>query len=209
MKKIATLVAVAGLASIASAQTFTGSTFTPPDSNPAGASGTALASGLTNPIQSVSVNIIMSHTWVGDLVATLTSPGGTTFTLFSRAGSTTLTGVGSSANLVVGTGYNFTDTATTNFWPGVGGWGSTTSATNLPNGNYRTTASLTGAATSLDAAFGGQDGNGTWTLFMSDNAGGDIPSAVDWSVTITQVPTPGAAALLGLAGLVAARRRRA
>lgn len=214
MKKIAMLVGVAGLAFAANAQTFgpgTGGSIpdfvtTPGVLN----AGNIVVSGQSANIGSISVDLTnLTHTWVGDLIATVTytpsvgSPISTT--LMSRLGSTTATGVGDSSNL--GGNYTFSDS-------GSDLWALMTNAANgssfvAPSGNYRATGALSSTPISLNSVFGGVDGNGTWSLSISDNAGGDTGALGSWSITIVPVPAPGAAALLGLGGLVAARRRRA
>ncbi|HSH14718.1 MAG TPA: choice-of-anchor J domain-containing protein, partial [Verrucomicrobiae bacterium] len=57
-----------------------------PDNMPAGASSTATVAGVPGPITAVSVAVNTTHTWVGDLVFTLTSPTGTVITLLDRPG---------------------------------------------------------------------------------------------------------------------------
>jgi hypothetical protein len=44
--------------------------------------------------------------------------------------------------------------------------------------------------TSPLSAFNGEDGNGTWTLFFSDNFPADPLSVNSWSLTVTPVPGP-------------------
>lgn len=44
--------------------------------------------------------------------------------------------------------------------------------------------------TSPLSAFNGEDGNGVWTLFFTDDAGGDPLSINSWSLTVTPVPGP-------------------
>jgi hypothetical protein len=56
------------------------------------------------------------------------------------------------------------------------------------------------------AAFG-TSVNGNWSLFVVDDASADTGSiAGGWQIEV--IPSPGAMAMLGLGGLVAARRRR-
>jgi subtilisin-like proprotein convertase family protein len=103
----------------------------------------------------------IDHTWVGDLVAKLTSPAGDTITLFSRPGS----GLNSGNNICQAV---FDDTATTPFTslapadaPFTGSW--------LPD---QPLAGLLGA--SMD---------GTWTLNVADLALADTGDVNDFTVT--------------------------
>ncbi len=199
--KIAAICAAAGLAAAANAGIYNGAGFTIPDNNATGASSTIVVAGDTDfPITSVVVSLQgFTHTWIGDLTATLTSPDGTIHTLFARVGRIN-TGAGDSSD--VSGIYTFADTGS-DFWAAALGGGSPFV---IPGGTYRTTSANSAAFTSLDAAFAGQNGNGNWTLTMNDLAGGDVGGITGWSLTI--VPAPGALALLGLGGMVAGRRRR-
>lgn len=65
--------------------------------------------------------------------------------------------------------------------------------------------------TSPLSAFNGEDGNGTWTLFFTDSAGGDPLSINGWSLTVNEVNTPasvpGPLPVLGLAAAFGFSRR--
>jgi MYXO-CTERM domain-containing protein len=88
-------------------------------------------------------------------------------------------------------------------------WTAATVGGVIPAGTYAATGAGSSTALDMNAAFAGLSSAGTWSLFLSDNAGADLGFVASASVTITTVPTPAAAGLLGLGGLVAARRRRA
>src|SRR5690606_26315080 len=126
--------------------------------------------GLTGAIESVTVDITMTHTWMTDVTATLIAPdGSTSLVLFGRTSTTSATACGDSSDLS-GT-YIFTDDAVgTNWWAAAIAAGAT-----MPAGEYRTTAIGPQAAsnyspeTSLNETFGGiADANGTWTLRFFD-----------------------------------------
>lgn len=202
MSKI--LAASAGLAIAASAfatQNMTiggGGAFSIPDNSPAGAS-----SSLSTNIGAFDVVGVaftgLSHTWAGDLSMTLTGPGaGNSFNFFHRPGQTTPTAVGQNVDFGAGNVYSFTD----------GGVAWNTAATGvMPGGNYAPIRSAFAPAQGINSFAGLTGGNGTWTLSISDNAALDLGSIQGWSL-IVKVPTPGAAALFGLAGVAGLRRRR-
>ncbi len=100
--------------------------------------------GCTSDIGATTVGL--DHTWVGDLVITLTSPQGTVVTLMSNPGS---------AN---NSGNNFCNTVLDD------------SATALIQSISPTGAPYTGTfkPASPLAAFTGENGNGVWTLSISD-----------------------------------------
>ncbi len=166
-----------------------------PDNAPTGPLVVSFAvSGLTGPPTNVSVDMTLTHTWVGDLIVTLNAPNGAASqVVYSRVGSTTATGTGDSSNL--GGTYTFSDQAAGNFWTEA-----TLGTTDyiLRPGEYRSSAPLTGAATSLSAPFVGltaAQANGTWTMTFSDNAATDIGTVTAANLNIltggaTPVPTP-------------------
>lgn len=140
----------------------------------------------------------LTHSWMGDLVATIEHvESGTAVTLFQNIGGGAF---GDSTDF--GGTYGFNDAFTGDIWAeaaALDGDGV------LPSGEYFA-SDETGAQTFL-SAFNGIDSAGTWRLTIEDT----FPTLDDgelgaWSVTI--VPAPGAMALLGLAGLAGARRRR-
>ncbi len=207
MKMTLAILAVAGLASAASAQTFPANAGTVPAAVPdntgptgGGVNITFSVSGTNvgDSLQNVSVTWNPSHTWAGDIVAVLTAPGGQDVQVMGRLGSGTTNGVGNSADFV-GT-YRFFNTGTA--MPTTGA---------IPAGDYARYGTLGGTTVPAPDAddytvFTGNL-NGTWTLRLSDWASGDTGTVSAASITI--VPAPGALALLGLGGFAAARRRRA
>lgn len=201
MKTFAPLALVV-LTGSASAALWRGGSMIFPDNTPAGITSVVSVFGDTGSISSVEVTLFgLRHSFVGDLVATLTSPVGIEFTLFARVGSPN-PGVGDSSNL---TGdYTFSDSASGDFWAEAAAGGSSYI---MRSGAYRTTA-LGPSATSMNAAFAGQNSNGDWTLKVSDNARFDFGGLEFWELNIVAVPTPSSLAVLALAGFVAGRRRR-
>ncbi len=149
-------------------------------------------SGLTGTVNDVNVNMNITHTWVGDITATLIAPNGTSHILYSRTGRVD-TACGDSSNL--GGVYNFDDQASNTNWWAASAAGDTNYV--IPAGNYRTTQAGPQAAanfspeTSLNTAFNGVSPNGTWTLRITDNANVDTGavSAANLEITTAGVPT--------------------
>ncbi|VTS06475.1 S8 family serine peptidase [Tuwongella immobilis] len=116
---------------------------------------TTVVSGQTLPVNDLNVLISMTHTFIGDVTIQLTSPQGTTVTLFRRRG-------GGGDNL---TNTWFDDRA-----------GSAISFGTAPfTGSFRPESAL--------AAFNGEDPNGTWTLSIDDLFTSDTGSLVNWQLS--------------------------
>ncbi len=188
MTKLA-IIAAAGLAaSTASATNFGGgSTGAIADNTPAGTSYTLNVASSGIIVSMDALNLDFEHTWAGDLIVTLTH-GATSVVIWDRLGVPAST---------FGNGDNFLGAYS--FVDGGPALPETATGLDIPAGTYGTANSL--------AAFVGQDVNGLWTLNISDNASADTGTVHGWSIDAT-VPAPGAAALFGLGGLAAARRRR-
>lgn len=148
-----------------------------PDDDPAGVDVPLTVGGITGPVAKLVFNIDgatcsaaigsttvgIDHTWVGDLTATLSSPSGTTTTLFDAAG-----GAGNSGN-------NFCQTILSD--------AGATSIQNITVGQ----APFTGTFQPLQAlsVFAGQDPTGTWKLHMTDNAFLDSGSVRAFSLDVS------------------------
>ena len=180
-----------------------GAGFDIPDNDAAGASST-ITIGQSGSITDVDVTLFdTNHTWIGDLVVTITSPSGTTVDLFNRVGDTT-GGAGDSSDL--GGEYTFSDGGD-DLWAVAddAGGGDIIGA-----GTYAATGVGSPDPLSLAALFAGEDTAGDWVLFASDNAGGDLGNIGGWglSITVSAVPEPGSLVLLGAMGVACVVRRR-
>ena len=111
-------------------------------------------------LSDVNVRVQINHTYVGDLIVSLRSPAGTTVTLLSRPAC-------GDNNMNV----TFDDS----------------SGFNLQNHCAGTTPWYSGVARPYQplSAFNGQSSTGTWTLTVSDNAGGDSGTLADWELITT------------------------
>jgi subtilisin-like proprotein convertase family protein len=177
-----------------------------PDNDPLGVSST-ISIGDSFTIGRLAVVVALDHTWVGDLIFTLTGPDGTTITLADRPGSDT-SSFGDSSNLSADHPIIFGDL-------------SPIPAENMGGGSCTSTDSVIGADchrwfapnTSLDGTFDGFNAMGDWTLTVSDNAGADTGVIDGWLIAFDRaaaVPVPPAMWLFasGLFALVARRRRQ-
>ncbi|WP_372660107.1 S8 family serine peptidase [Amycolatopsis kentuckyensis] len=161
---------------------YTGAPVAIPDNSPVGASVTIPVTGVGRASKvgfsidgtscstgTASTTVGLDHTYVGDLVGSLTAPSGAKATVFQRNG-------GSGKNLcqVV-----FADTAATAF--------STVTSANAPfTGTWRPTQSLTGGLTAAAV-------DGTWTFSVVDAAGGDVGSIRSVALHINGFVQPPAA----------------
>lgn len=179
-----------------------GAGFSFPDNNSAGTTSTIVI-GPDETISNVQVDLFgLTHTWVGDLIARISSPLGTTADLFVRVGPGTF-GDGSNLNgnyRFADGGADFAATAAS-----IGGGGVIPSGTYQPGTNGDIPISLT-------STFAGESTMGTWTLFISDNAQFDTGSLGGWGLDITStataIPEPGPLMLVFLSGIMALQRRR-
>lgn len=163
---------------------YTGPAVAVPDNTPAGVNITLPVSGLTGNISDIdfrfdsdpagtcnatigNTSAAADHTFIGDFIFKLTSPGGTTVTIVNRRG---------------GTRENICNTLLDDD----GGYPALSTVTSVSgqflSGNFAPDAPL--------SAFDGQNGNGNWVLNVSDNAGIDVGSMRRFSLIIsTASPT--------------------
>lgn len=119
---------------------------------------TVSGSGVLNDVNVVDLNI--SHTWVNDLTITLTSPAGTSVTLFDDI-------CGSEDDVDVA----FDDAAASSTLPCPPNDGNT----------YQPESPL--------AAFNGENGDGVWTLTIADTANGDGGDLNSWALELCHQQT--------------------
>ncbi|RNC82819.1 MAG: hypothetical protein ED559_13935 [Phycisphaera sp.] len=156
--------------------------------------------GASDPISDVNITLHNgNHTWVADLEITLVSPSGTAVRILD------LTGV-QNGDTIDGD-ITFDDSAAMLF-PDDDTDG-TISGTFLVSDYENDNSDVPATAFGLDmSAFNGEDANGTWSLYVYDENAQDTGSFDGWTLDIVTIPAPASAALLGLGGLAAARRRR-
>jgi subtilisin-like proprotein convertase family protein len=131
-----------------------------PDNNPTGiTSAVELPAGI-GALSDLNVSLTITHTFNADLDVSLTH-GATTLSLF-----TDVNGGGDGMSVTLD------DEANTAI---------ETAATPAP-GTKLTGTFRPETPASLDAAFGGQDASGTWTLHVVDDSAGDVGSLDSWEV---------------------------
>lgn len=207
MRKLVALAFVASLGSAYAQITYGGGAGgSIPDNDPAGFSSSIVV-GTAGTIASFNWVEIQgaTHTWVGDVSASITN-GFVTVDLFRRPAYTG-SGFGDSSDLggtyrFLATGASFTQAAI-----------DAGSGAAIPPGEYarETNTLAAGFNNTTYADFVGASMAGTWTLNIADAAGGDTGAIEGWSMNITPVPEPGTMIALGagIAGVLARRRRKA
>ncbi|HIG01657.1 MAG TPA: PEP-CTERM sorting domain-containing protein, partial [Myxococcales bacterium] len=149
-------------------------------------------------LDSINVNLNITHTWVGDIRTTLTHVDtGTSVLLMDRPGVPPAGG---------GFGCSGDDINATL---------SDSAVTAVENQCAQTSPAIMGTLTPNNAlsAFSGETLSGTWTLLAEDMAGGDSGTFNQWCIVPSQVPEPGsvlllASGLLFMCGEQSLRRRR-
>lgn len=145
-------------------------------------------SGLSEPVNRVSLQLTFNHSFVGDLRVSLASPGDTRgMSVFDDTGDDGLGARSGDDSDAIGP-YDFSDDATGDWWAAAR---SVDSSTPIPSGSYRPTfdgvtpSSFAVAFNGLSAA----QANGSWTLRVLDDCGGSIGSLLAARLFINQ-PLP-------------------
>lgn len=151
---------------------------------------TFAVTGLGGAPSAVSLDMNVTHSWVGDLNVSLIAPDATEFIIYKGTGATSATSCGDSSNL--GGVYGFSDAAAGDWWAEAA---AQSGAVILTPGAYRSSADGRlgggGTQTSINDAFNGvADPNGTWTLRLTDSGGGDTGSIAAANLTITSAAAP-------------------
>jgi subtilisin-like proprotein convertase family protein len=128
---------------------------------------TQIAGGLPTSLTDVKLYVEITHSWCDDLDIRLTSPAGTTVTVTTDNGGFALFDVYNGSLFDVDSQNTTTDAFYVDF---------TAMPLMSPEGSFDN--------------FLGQDPNGTWTLTIFDDTGGDGGTLVRWDVALTSTATP-------------------
>lgn len=163
----------------------------------------------------------LTHTWVGDLIATITHTDtngqNTVATLFNRIGKGAFPGDGDASNF--DGDYEFASTGAS-LWEesaqgssGNGTQGTVDDEFVISPGRYanvnssgfdNNTDPSTPSPTSLAAIFGNRSSEGTWVIRFTDNDVNDVGSFSGTSLKFTEataIPEPGTVGLMAIAGI--------
>ena len=212
LNKVILAASLAGFAAAASANTYTSPGGAIPDAVGTVPGSLVVTFNVTEAGSLAALDLTLTgltHTWAGDLIITLTSPGGTVADIMRRAtvstAPTSLVGDSSDFN---GT-YRFIDSG----GDLAAALALGTSLFVVPGGDYQASTRIAGTTANspvlLNSVFAGTSLLGTWTLAVSDNAGADTGAFTSASLNVTAVPEASTWLMmgLGLAGLAAVRRR--
>ncbi|WP_111845277.1 proprotein convertase P-domain-containing protein, partial [Aequorivita antarctica] len=141
-----------------------------PDADPTGVTST-LTITEDVVISDLNVNLDVTHTWVGDVTTTITSPAGTSVTIVDRPGFTG-TGFGCSGDDILAT---LDDAGTGPVEDQCGAGVPTIDGTFIPNNPL--------------SAFNGESTMGDWIITISDAAGGDTGTLNSWGITYSYANT--------------------
>ena len=187
--------------SLLQAQTYTNTTVIPLADGSPGCASNSVTPGMTSstitvPIagtiidpNSLTINLDLTHTWIGDLVVEVETPANTKCVLLKRMGATGATpdtDCGDNSNFVAGNILSFKSSNTTLIDYAAG-----TTAYNIPSGNYAPTGvgptdyPNTYSLCNLTTFFNGVSVNGNWKLNVRDSGGGDTGSINSWSLVFT------------------------
>ncbi|MFZ5553510.1 MAG: PKD domain-containing protein [Bacteroidota bacterium] len=143
---------------------------------------------LTNPNQLLDICVLMEHSYIGDLVASVICPDGTQVILYQQGGGWNSLGepidVSWPASLDppgIGYDYCWSDNATLGTWADCGSAGATPNLINLPNGT-QTLAPGTYSPLNPLSGLVGCPLNGTWELEFCDLWGADDGWVFDWEI---------------------------
>lgn len=172
MKKITLSILTLLFVSVGFAQV-TFSTGAIPDNDPIGADFTG-TSTLTGTVETITLDLDINHTWNGDLIVTLTSPGGaSSVVVFDRPGVPDTTFGCSDDGMQI----TLDDAAAGDL--------------EVCEGSGNPYPALLGdfAPSNPLAGFIGDDANGDWTINITDNAGGDTGDLVAATLNLTVLST--------------------
>ncbi len=153
-----------------------------PDNNATGVSTPLTVAGIPAAANCTGIGVLfnITHTWDGDLTLFLKSPNGQVLNLVNQKG-------GSADNFV---NTNITSTATT----AIPAAGAPYTGTYMPDGSLAALAptGFTPTATTFTPLYAT---NGTWLFAARDNAGGDVGTITNWTLTLNYAipagPLPG------------------
>jgi subtilisin-like proprotein convertase family protein len=180
-----------------------------PDGNPNGLSSSIDVSGTAGSITNITVFLSVAGGYTGDFYAYLSADNGGFSVLLNRVGRTSSNPLGYDD---VGMTLNLSDRAAADVHLYGGNLGGPLTGAWQPDGrdvNPQLVLDTDPRLADL-AVFDNRSAEGTWTLFISDMAGGGEGSLVNWALVIQTVPEPAAISLAVLgAGLWVFARRRA
>lgn len=144
-----------------------------------------LAGTVADPTK-ITINLNLAHTWMGDVVAELVTPGGANCALIKRVGAGSDTACGSSGDFVTGNVLSFNSANTTTLPIS----GNPATGNYAPTGPTGTTYPATIPLCDLTAFLNGVAVNGTWSMKFYDNGFQDLGTVNSWSLVFAPGALP-------------------
>ena len=140
-----------------------------------------VVSGMAGPITTVTVALNnLTHSTLNDVDVLLVAPTGQNLIVLSDIGDPSTLATANNATLT------FSDAAANTVPPGTVPTGTFRPTNNLAGDTFPAPAPAPSSQTTLAGAFTGINPNGTWALYVVDDATGDVGTmAGGWSLTIT------------------------
>lgn len=131
----------------------------------------------------ITINLDLTHSYLGDVLAELRTPAGGSCALIKRMGATTDLACGDNSNFGAGNILSFKAANTTL----INYAAATTTSSIIPGGNYAPTGMssiypVTIPLCDLNTFFNGVSTNGNWSLRMYDNGSGETGTLNSWQL---------------------------
>jgi subtilisin-like proprotein convertase family protein len=140
-----------------------------------------LSTVITDPTK-VTINLDLSHTWLGDVVAQLSTPSGASCALIKRLEASTDTSCGDGSDFATGNIFSFNAANTALINVAIGGNNAVIAGGNFAPTDSPSTYPAAITKCNLTTLLNGTNVNGDWSLTLYDHGQGDTGSLNSWQL---------------------------